>query len=128
MRLCADVVNSYDAVGVDQNVPTHLKNIFSDRTTLPGKNLRDVLQDCDRPHQLGQRRSLKTISSIKFSVLVMQHWPPRVPLLGVTFSHRRRVKRYDFDVNTKGLKFSFGLPQLRQVYPTWRSAQVTVKH
>ena len=42
MRLIADVVQPYDAFWVDQNVPTHLKNIFSGLTAVPGQNLRDV--------------------------------------------------------------------------------------
>ena len=122
------MVHLYDAIGVDQNVSTHLKDVLSGRPSVSGQNLQNVFEDRNWSDQFPQPGSLKTVGLIEHWIFVMQHRPLQASPLDVLLSHFGRIKSDNFDVDPQGLKIGVGLSQLRQVNATRRSAQMPMKH
>lgn len=129
MRSSADVMESHDAVAINQYVATKLLPVLAWFTGhLAMEDQLEVFPDGSWPVHVPPAAPGHPVSVVQRLVGIQNQWPWQPGLFDVRQSHIVGIKRDDFYPNVQFPQPLLLLPQLRQMLPASRSAEMPVKN
>ena len=123
------MMQSYDAVWVDQNITAHLLPI---RTGLAGfratQHHPNIFHNRDWIINGPPTASFHSVMGVKIAAMVKQDRPRQLGRGGICLRHRVIVESDDLHNDLKLLQLFLLEPQLRHVFTARRSAKVAMKN
>jgi hypothetical protein len=118
----AYVMEANDSTGIDQDVPSELKDIagYFARAPTAGKQLH-IRPPCRRSPNMPEPSTFHSIGAVEAASFINQDRPRQAGVANIVLRERTTLKSHDGNLDAESAQFTLILPQLRQVLTAGQS-------